>query len=250
MIRLRAAAAYLLASCFVATAAFVAIYFLWYPGVLFAKAGGRDLFLLIVGVDVAIGPLLVFIIFVPGKKGLTFDLVTIACLQAAALGYGSYVLFESRPAFIVFVKDRFELVRANDIPAEELGNASPAFARLPLTGPRIVGARLPTDPKEQFSMMMSALSGLDVQHKPKYYVDYADVRPAVLARAAPIARLRELNPGSPKAIDRMVASLGRPEGELRFLPLRIERRGDLTVIVDSTRAEVLEIVDLRPWEYR
>lgn len=250
MTRYRAAALYLLASCLVATVVFLPIYFLWYPGALFEQAGGRELFLLIVGVDLTIGPVLIFILYVPGKKGLAFDLATIAFLQSAALIGGLWVLFESRPAYIVFVKDRFDLVRANEIANEELDKAKPGpYAGLPWTGPRIVGARVPTDPDEQFNLMMSAIGGTDVQHLPRLYVDYGEVRAEVRSRAAPLARLRELNPRSTGAIDRLVARLGRPESELRFLPMRAGE-ADVTVVVDASRGEVLDIVALRPWEFK
>src|SRR4051812_39853954 len=96
--RIRAATLHLALSAAIAAAVFLPIYFFWYPDVLFSKAGGRDLFFLILGVDVTIGPLITFVIFVPRKKGLAFDLAVIAILQTAALAYGVYVLFESRPA--------------------------------------------------------------------------------------------------------------------------------------------------------
>lgn len=251
MTRYRAVAYFLLASFIVATAVFLPIYFFWYPWALFDRAGGRELFQLIVGVNLVVGPLLVFIVFVPGKKGLAFDLVSIAVLQSAALAFGIYVLFESRPAYIVFVKDRFELVRANDIPEEELEKPeSGPYAKLPRLGPRIIGARIPTDPDEKFRMMMSALGGLDVQSYPRYYVPYGEVRAQVIARAAPLSRLRELNGQRLAEIDRLAARLGRAEGELRFVPMRAGPHADVSVVVDAASGELLDIVSLRPWEYK
>ena len=250
--RFRAASLYLSATCVVATAIFVPIYFLWYPGALFDQAGGRELFLLITGVDLTIGPLVVFVVFVPGKKGLAFDLATIAVLQLSALAYGVWVLFESRPAFIVFVKDRFELVRANQISDKELDKAqSGPNGGLSWSGPRVVGARLPKDPDEQFRFMMSAMGGgADIQGYPQYYVAYDDVKGQVLSQSAALARLRELNPGSKAEIDALVAQLGRPEAQLRFLPMRAGPYVDLTVLVDAASGKVLKYAALRPWEYK
>ena len=54
-------------------------------------------------------------------------------------------------------------------------------ARLPWTGPRIIAARLPTEPREAMQVMLEGIGGVDVQLKPKYYVPYAvaeaDARP-------------------------------------------------------------------------
>ena len=72
----------------------------------------------------------------------------------------------------------------------------------------------------------------------------------VLARAAPLARLRELNPDRQADIDRLVAKLGRPEAALRFLPMRAGKHADVTVVVDAGSAEVLSIAAFRPWEFQ
>ncbi|HUL55903.1 MAG TPA: hypothetical protein VLT60_02830, partial [Usitatibacter sp.] len=123
--RLRAFLVHLLMSAFVALAVFLAIYFLWYPHVLFQGAGGRDLFVLIACVDVTVGPLITLVIYKPGKWGLKFDLWFIAVVQLAALVYGVSVMFDARPVYIAFVVDRFAIVRANGFPdgALEKGHA-------------------------------------------------------------------------------------------------------------------------------
>jgi hypothetical protein len=91
---------------------------------------------------------------------------------------------------------------------------------------------------------------VDIQNFPKYYVSYDEVRQQVLAKSEPIAKLRELNPQSGAEIDGLVAKLGRPESQLRFLPLRAYRYADFAVILDSARGDVLSISGLRPWEYK
>ena len=56
-------------------------------------------------------------------------------------------MFKARPVFNVFVVDRFEVIAANAIDEESLEKAKPPFNTLSLTGPKIAGAREPTDPK-------------------------------------------------------------------------------------------------------
>ena len=250
--RYRAAAAYLVASALVASLAFALIRFIWYPDALFEQFGGMQLFLLIAGVDIVLGPLIVFIIFVPGKKGLAFDLMVIALLQVSALSYGVWVLYESRPVYLVFVKDRFELVRANHLPEVEIARAKGSpFADLPLSGPKAVGARMPADPAEVQRLTLAAAQGVDLQFFPRYYVAFDQVRNEVRGFAKPIARLRPLNPGATAEIDALVASLGKGKGEagLAFLPIRAGKI-DLTAIVDASNGDVLRIAALRPWEYK
>ena len=244
--RYRAGAAYLALSLAVATVVFTLIYFVWYPKGLFETVGGVDLFLLIALVDVVVGPVLVTIIFVPGKAGLAFDLTTIAALQLAALGYGLHVLYLSRPAYIVFVKDRFELLRANEIPDSEREKAT-RYHDLPIFGPQIIGVRLPADPDEVTRIMFASVGGVDLQHFPQHYVEYDNVRAQALARAGRIAKLRELNAGGAAEVDRLLGRIGRPENEIAFLPLKADKR-ELTALIDAKNAELITVAPLRPWK--
>ena len=245
--RIRAGLVHLSLSLTIATLVWLPIYFFWYPDVLYESAGGRELFLLIVSVDVTLGPLITTVIYKPGKWGLKFDLMVIGILQTVALAYGVYVLFESRPVNIVFVKDRFELVRAGDYPEGFLEKGeSKGFGGLSWTGPRIVGAKLPTNANEQFDVMMSGIGGVDVHLMPRYYVPYDEVRQLAKRKAEKLQKLRERNPKQVAEVNALVASLGRKEDELRFLPMRAGKF-DLTVVIDANTGEIVRISGLKPW---
>lgn len=247
MNRFRAAGIHLGISATIATLVFLTVYFLWYPGALFDAAGGRDLLLLVLAVDVTAGPLLTLLVFVPGKKGLVFDLWVIAILQASFLAYGVWSTSESRPVYVAFVKDRFELAHANQIPDSVLAEARLSrYFDLPWTGPRLVGVRFPTDPDEKFRLMLSGMGGVDIQCYPNYHVPYDAVRKEVVAQGAPLAKLARFNKGL--SIAALAASLGRAENDIRFLPLR-SGKVDLTVLVDAKDGSILRIAALKPWEY-
>jgi hypothetical protein len=247
-VRIRAALVHLSLSIALAVAVFFAIYFYWYPGVLFEGAGGKELFLLIVSVDVTVGPLITLVIYKPGKWGLRFDLVCIAIVQLAALAYGISVMFEARPAYIAFVVDRFAIVRANGFPdgALEQGRKG-GYDRLSWTGPVFVGVKLPTNPDEQLRLGMSAAAGVDAEYYPQYYVPYDQVRDAVRAHGQAIEVLRKRNPGRLKEIDSAIAASGRKEDAIVFIPMRAGKK-DLTVFVDKATGGVLEITPLMPWD--
>ena len=245
--RVKAALIHLTLSAAVAAAVFFPIYFYWYPDVLFESAGGRDLFFLIVGVDVTLGPLITLIIYKPGKRGLLFDLVVIAIMQTAALAFGVYTLFESRPVHIAFVKDRFEIVRANGFPPGELEKArAKGYDKRPWTGPDLVGVKLPTDPDEQFNLMISGFGGVDAQYYPRYYVPYAEVRGEVVKEARTLEVLRKRNPKRAGEIAQVLGQLGRKEEDVKFIPMRAGKN-DLAVFVDAKSGEILKITSLFPW---
>jgi len=245
--RLRAGLIHLSLSASIAALVWLPIYFFWYPDVLYESAGGRELFLLIVSVDVTLGPLITMIVYKPGKWGLKFDLIVIGTLQSIALAYGVYTLFESRPVNIVFIKDRFELVRAGDYPEGflEKGDAK-GFGGLSWTGPKIVGAKLPTNLKEQFDVMVSGIGGVDVHLMPRYYVPYNEVRTLAKEKAERLQKLRDRNPRDAAEVDALVASLRRSENDLRFLPMRAGKF-DLTVVIDAKTGDILRISAIKPW---
>jgi hypothetical protein len=199
-------------------------------------------------VDVTLGPLITLIIFKRGKKGLLFDLIVIGVLQATALAYGVYTLFEARPVRIAFVKDRFEIARANGFPDGELekGRAK-GYDALPWTGPTLVGVRLPEGGDDQFNLMISGFGGVDAQYYPRYYVPYEDVRAEVVKHARPLEVLRKRNPQRTGEIARALGTIGRKEEDVRFVPMRAGKN-DLSVFVDAKTGEILRITSLNPWE--
>ncbi|HWT14265.1 MAG TPA: type IV pilin accessory protein, partial [Patescibacteria group bacterium] len=95
--RWQASAGHLGFSVVLGLAVFALFRFLWYPDALFTLAGAGKLLLLVVGIDVVLGPLLTLIVFHPAKKSLIWDLAIIVAVQFGALGYGVWVMAQSRP---------------------------------------------------------------------------------------------------------------------------------------------------------
>lgn len=248
MNRYKASSAHLGISIVIAGIVYIAVRYLWYPGALFDVAGGLQLLVLIIVVDVILGPLITLIVFKPGKPGLKFDLAFIGVVQLTALAYGLWSIAESRPVFLTFVKDRFELVRAGELEEADLAAAAPGFGSLPWFGYRLAGARLPRDPKEQLKYMdLGVVGGKDLHYFPKLYVDYSAVAGEAARASGPLAELRKLNPGREGEVEAVVRRAG-PEEALGFLPMRAGK-SDLTVIVKKPTGEVEALLALRPWEY-
>jgi len=246
--RLRAAAIHFAIGLVVAAIAFAWVRYAWYPGALFeATSSMRPMALLAVVLLVA-GPVATLAVYVPGKWGLRFDLVVIALLQVAALAFALWTFFEARPVYIVFVKDRFELVRNGDFPASEVARAAASpYLDLPIAGPAVVGARLPRERIELERIMFLAPTGLDLHHMPQHYVAYDAVRAEAKAHGEPLEKLRALNPARRAEVDALPRETGVPEESLAFLPIRAGDR-DLTVLMDRRSGDVLRTLALRPWE--
>ena len=153
--RLRAAAVHLGLSALVALLAAVLVFFLWYPYPYRVISGGRELFQLVVGVDVIVGPLITFAIFDRAKPRteLRRDLAIVGILQLAALGYGLWTVEFARPVHLAFEIDRFRVVHRVDIPSELENRVPPGIAFAPLTGPTLVAVRPFRDEQERASLL-------------------------------------------------------------------------------------------------
>ena len=249
MNRWKAFAIHLGISALVGTVVVATMLAVWYPGPFFTAMGGNDLVMILLGVDVVLGPLVTLIVFNPGKRPglLRLDLAIIGTIQAAALAYGVSVIAEVRPVYMVFTVDRFDLVAANDIKDAELARVKdPRFQSVPWGRPPTVAVKSPADPKEQMRIIQSALEGADLQTFPQYYVDYESLAAQALKASKPYAALRRRHPEALALLDKRLAELGRREEEVRFLPLKA-RKTDYCVLIDAKGGAVLGFLELYPW---
>jgi hypothetical protein len=246
--RWKAAGIHLGLSALIATTVVAVMIFVWYPPPYFDAMGGRGLLKILVGVDVTLGPLLTLIIFKPNKKGLKFDLTVIATLQIAALAYGVWVTFEARPVYTVFAQDRFEVVGASDLDPADLDAGPPEYRDLSLTGPRLIGVKLPSkDQTEEWNnLVFSSVGGKDVQNFPKYYVSYAEISPEVLRKAKPLSALVNSKPDARATVQAFVDTTARPENDFGYVPL-IGRETNKTAVIDMRDGQLLDILPIDPY---
>jgi len=250
MNRLKAFSIHLSVSAAIAISVIALMLLLWYAPPFFSALGGKQVLLILLGVDVTLGPLFTLIIFNPlkSRKALTFDLSVIAILQTAALLYGLSVVFEARPVFVVFSKNSFDLVTANMISNEDIAKVkNPAYRSLPISGPVYAYSEMPADVKERNDLVFSAMSGKDLPQFPQYYLPYDEYRGVAAVAAQPIAVLKKLNPGQTAAIDDAVRATGRAETEIGFVPLRAKLQ-DQAVLVGKSDGKVLSLLEMNPWQ--
>jgi hypothetical protein len=240
--RWQASGVHLLISVAIALTALTLLLLVWYPGPLFEAAGGRDLLLILIGVDVVAGPLITLIVFRAGKRGLKLDLAVIGTVQLAALLYGAHIMFLARPAFIVFVKDQFQVAIAVDLEPAELEKAKYLqFKYPPFAGPILAFADSPTDPAERNRLLDAALAGRDMELFPQQFVPYKDRAQEVLAKSWPLARTRKEEPQAAKVVDEYLARSGTKESDVRYLRLRAPRAW-LAVLIDARTAEPVKML--------
>jgi hypothetical protein len=246
--RIRAAAIHLGISLALAALAALLVFFVWYPYPYREISGGRELFFLLVGVDVVMGPLLTLAVFDTRKpfRELRRDIAVIAVLQLAALGYGLWTVAIARPVHLVFEIDRFRVVHAVDVPPELLARAPLGLRQLPLTGPTLLSVRDFRDANESFELTMAALQGAALGARPDLWQDYDRARPQVLARARSLVELKTRFPSRVADIDSAIESAhsapSNPDS-IGYIPM-VGRDTFWTVLIDTKTAEVIGFVPI------
>ncbi|KAF1045515.1 TfpX/TfpZ family type IV pilin accessory protein [Xylophilus sp.] len=241
-VRLRAALLHLCLSALFALLAALIAFRLWYPPPLAQAVDLQHIFLILLGVDVVLGPCFTFLVYRVGKKSLRMDLAVIVAVQLAAFAYGFAAVAQGRPAWLVFNMDRFDLVPAQDVDTRHRDAAAPAFRHAPWTGPRWAASRNPADAQARNTLMFeSAQGGPDLPQRIDLFVPLEDEAAALRARARPLDDLRQFNPAPAVA-----AALARWPGADGWLPLAARARS-MVVLVRRADAQVLGVVDLRPW---
>lgn len=239
--RLKAAGMHLFISGLVALAAAALVLGVWYPMPYREVSGGRELFTLIVSVDVVLGPLITLAVFSRSKPWpeMRRDFMVIGLLQLAALGYGLYTVAIVRPVYVVHEVDRFRAVRALDLAAKDLSQAPSGLQRLSWTGPQTIGTRRARDEKEFMESIDRALAGEDVGMRPNFWRPYDDqVRAEVRTHAKPLTDLKRRHPQRAAEVDAVIAEIGLPPERLGYLPL-MALKTNWVLVVDTQTAEVV-----------
>jgi hypothetical protein len=245
--KLVAMAVHFVVTAVLAGAAAALIFFVWFPAPFHTMIGGTELFLLVVGCDLALGPLLSLVIYNSRKsrRELITDYSIVGAIQIAALVYGVYIVAGTRPVAVAFVKDRIEVVTARDVPAEELAAArDPRYATLPWTGPRYVNIVVPD--ADQQEALFASLEGREETTRPRFYQPYETALPAIRRRGAKLDDLVAKHPEAKAAVDDAAAGVSIPAERLRWLPVR-HRKGFWTALIDTETGKPVGYVELDPY---
>lgn len=243
--RLRASGIHLCISLAIACLAALLVFLVWYPYPYRELSGGRELFFILVSVDVVLGPLITLTIFNLSKprRELVRDLSIVGLIQLCALGYGMWTVFEARPVHLAFEFDRFRVVHAIDVPPELLDKAPAGMQSLPLFDQTLIAVRPFKDAQERYEATMAALQGVQLSYRPDLWQPYADARMRVLAAATAAAKLKQHFPDKAALIDEAIAHTGKPEASLVSMPLA-GRNVYWTVLLDASTADVVGFIPL------
>ncbi|MDC4331587.1 type IV pilin accessory protein [Acinetobacter baumannii] len=219
------------------------VFLVWYPQPLAQAVGVTHIFLMMVAIDVVLGPFLGLLVYKEGKKTLKFDLTIIILIQLFALAYGLFSIAQGRPAWLVYSVDRFELVRQNEIIDTNSQKAQVLFQHPSWFKPQFAAVELAKDTKQRNEDMFSEVfGGISLAQRPEHYVDLAQVKSQIQQRAQNLKELEKYN--SKQRVDKVIRAYPQADA---WVPLKANAV-DMVVLLNKQSAQVVKIVDLRPWE--
>jgi hypothetical protein len=230
-----AASIHLICSLAVAAVAGALVLGLWYPYPYREMSGGRELFFLIVGVDVVCGPLLTMVLYNPSKprSELWRDLGLVGLIQLLALGYGLATVLQARPLFLAHERDRFKVVMAADVDSNALAALPAALKPGLASGPLTIALREPASSEERNRVMLESVQGgRDYAERPEFYLPY-DRANAVksLKLAKPLSVFLEKRPDQVDAANKLASQKGAAIADWQYLP--IIARQDWVAVLDK-----------------
>lgn len=218
----------------------------WYPDPILEISGLRNILLILVSVDLVLGPLLTFIVYKPLKKSLKFDLAAIIAVQLGALGYGMYTIYQGHPVYITYTVDRFTLVTAQEAKPETA--KYPEYQVTTFGKPVYAFSAPPKDPEELSKLTLKVMSGEepDIDQQPKYYEPFDKNLDAVLANKYSADKL-QVDPANKEKLTAFLTKKGLTLEQSIFIPLAGKEKDVILVWNKETKAPV-GYLDINPWK--
>jgi hypothetical protein len=223
--RLKAFGLHLLGSASALSLILGGLYLGWYHWPGWHLTDVTQVVMVMVGVDVVLGPLLTLIIASASKprRELVRDIAVIVAVQLAALIYGTMSLWGGRPLYYAYSETELQLVQAYDINAEELAvgrRQNPALAPHWYSLPRWIWAPLPQDSDAAQKIVVSTVTGGDdVVSMPQYFKPWEQGLPELRKRLKKVDDVGYFAPSEKKKLKERMRAAGLDTDQLNSIPL-------------------------------
>jgi hypothetical protein len=217
--RLKLFSLHLLSSAAILTLILGSLYFGWYRWPGWYLTDVVRVILIMVCVDVVLGPTLTLIVANQKKsrRVLARDIGIIVLVQLCALTYGTAQLWDGRPLYYAYSEGVLELVQAYDIDANEakLGREqNPALAPHWYSLPRWIWAPLPQDAETAAKIAESAVTGGDdVISMPRYFKRWEDGVPTLRTQLKKVDEVGYFAKSEKKKLRDKIRAAGMPDDQ-------------------------------------
>ncbi|WP_180179391.1 TfpX/TfpZ family type IV pilin accessory protein [Acinetobacter sp. YH12041] len=238
--RIRFFLGHLLISVLIALVATFLIFKVWYPQPLDKALGVGFIFMMMIAIDVIVGPLLGLVVYKEGKKTRKMDLSVIIGIQVLAFIYGMYNLTQGRPVWLVQNGHVFELVRHSDVLAQ--ANGHPDYnSYTNWTRPKVVAINYGKTSKEKSDWFLKDIVDVPATYRPSRYTSLQQAKSDIQEQKQSLNQLVQFNDTA--TVEQVKMKYVNADA---WMPLR-GGDIDMVVLINSQVPEVVAIVDLRPW---
>ena len=244
--RLKAFSLHLLSSTTVLTLILGSLYLGWYRWPGWYLTDVTTVVLVMVCVDVVLGPTLTLIIANKNKPGrvLARDIGIIVAVQLCALTYGSVSLWNGRPLYYAFSENILQLVQAYDIDASEakLGREqNPTLAPHWYSVPRWIWAPLPQDAGEAKKIVTSTITGGDdVISMPRYFKPWEAGVSSLRSQLKKVDDVAYFAKSEKKKLKDKMKAAGMADDQMNTMPLT-GRGHPLLAVIDSASLKITAV---------
>jgi hypothetical protein len=245
--RLKAFSLHLLGSATALTLILGTLYFGWYRWPGWRLADATTVVVVLVGVDLVLGPLMTFIIANKNKsrRELTRDIGIIVAVQVCALIYGAASLWNGRPLYYAFSENILQLVQAYDINSHEAELGRQQNAELAphwYSLPRWIWAPLPADPEEAKKIVAGAVfSGADdVISMPRYYKHWEQGLPTLRGQLKKVDDVLYFPRADKNKLKERLGAAGIAADQMNTMPLT-GRGKPLLAVFDLANLKIIGI---------
>jgi hypothetical protein len=242
--KLKAALIHLVISALIVGSFLVFALTVWYPTPFFDISGLLGIILILVTVDVILGPLLTLVVYKPLKVTLKMDLTIIAAVQIAALSYGMYTIYQAHPLYVAYAGDRFTPINTNEVSPNNAKYTE--LKKSKLTGPTVVYVKKPTDPAEMSRVTLEVLSGKpDIDARPEYYEPFNKFIQKVFTNSVKPETLIA-KPEHKQKLEDFLAEHGKTANDYAFLALSGKEK-DVIWAFSRATGEPIDAININPF---
>ena len=243
-LKLKAFLIHLALSAVIISALVSLVIIFWFPSPFLGVTDFKDIALILIIIDLVLGPILTFVVFNPNKKSLKFDLSVIATIQIMALSYGLYMLYLTHPVYITYYENSFNMITAKQAKPERAKHSdlkisklsSPIFAYLDIN-----------DTKTKDQIFNEMIDGdVDIEARADYYKPYKNHLDIVLANSLDTDKIFSENTGDSATMSFLKEN--KNIDDFAFLPLVSSSRNAI-IVLDKVTGDAVTTIKTNPWKY-
>lgn len=241
-VKLKASFIHLVLSAIIISALVSLVILFWFPSTFLGITNFKDVALILVIIDLILGPLLTFVVFNPNKKNLKFDLSVIASIQLMALVYGLYMLFLSHPLYITYYDNSFNVITAKQANPEKAKYKSLKISKF--SSPVLAYLDL-EDKKTKNQLFTDMLDGdVEIEARTEYYKPYKNHLDTILANSLDADSIFSGEGISTESFNKKFGDIN----DFAYFPI-VSTTKDAIIVLDKKSGEAVTTIKANPWKF-